>query len=427
MSADTLIVKNGTLIDGTGREAVTNAVVRISGNRISSVTAGPPAACPQDEHGVQVIDAAGKFVMPGLIDGHCHLSLHQGAVKGVRFPASAEFCTMWAARGATLALRAGVTSISVPGGKWFVDVTVRDSINGGLIEGPRVFAGGRALTPYGGIFDSEASWRGDLDDISGVLCNTVNDYVTEVRRQSKHGVDLIKVADSYWGDVQAISEEEVRAVVDEAHRRNVRVAIHSRGSGSTSAAARAGVDWIFHADFATDKDLDEVAEAGIPIMPAFTAAFLAVQNPDWLGMDDATHDRMKRQLDINLTAISNARDKGIPILVGTDTGNAAAFGHGKWHGHEPEILVKELGFTPMEAIESSTRLNAQVVGLEGELGTIEPGKLADLVIYDDNPLTDIGVLKDPARLSAVIKDGVEVDRTGPLGFRDLETEPGRAR
>jgi imidazolonepropionase-like amidohydrolase len=424
-----LLIKNGTLIDGLGGPPVKNPGIYIEGDTIKNLGAPKSADDAERWRSATTIDAENQYVMPGLIDGHCHLSLHQGALPGVTFTSSAEFCAFWAARTAAQTLHAGVTSISVPGGKWFADVRVRDGINGGLLEGPRVFSAGRALTSYGGIFDDDPAYFEDSEhssDSSGIVCNTVDEYLTEVRRQCKQGVDLIKIADSLWGDVQTIRQEEIAAVVGEAHRRNVRVTIHARGSGATRAAALAGVDWIMHADLASDEDLDVVAKAGTPIMPTFTAVYIGVEHGADLGFSVATRDRMKRQLDLNYRAIQEARKRGIPILAGSDTGNMSAWGHGKFHGREPEILVKQIGLSPIEAITSMTHLNAQVVGLSCRVGAIATEKLADIIIWDADPVADISILRRTEHLTVVIKGGAIVDRSRQ-GFRELPEEPPRAR
>jgi imidazolonepropionase-like amidohydrolase len=124
--------------------------------------------------------------------------------------------------------------------------------------------------------------------------------------------------------------------------------------------------------------------------------------------------------------IRNARDRGIPILSGSDTGNASAFSHGKWHGKEAELFVKEIGMTPMEAIVANTSGNAAIVNLADEVGVIAPGRLADIVIWDSDPLADITVLQRPTGISLIIKDGLIVDHEG-AGFRQLSEEPPRAR
>ncbi|WP_372052970.1 amidohydrolase family protein (plasmid) [Tistrella mobilis] len=424
-----LIIRNGTLIDGTGSAPVASARIVIEGNRITEVVTagGEPAAPMEAMPGDREIDAAGGWIMPGLIDGHVHLSSHQGFIPGVPFTSTPEYATLWTARIVAKVLHAGVTGISVPGGKWFVDATVREAVNGGLIEGPRIFCAGRALTPYGGIFDTSNPLTGKgSDDAVGVLCNTVDDYIRETRLQCRRGVDMIKIADSYWGDTQTVSREEISAVVDEAHRRGRKVSIHARGSGSTRDAALAGVDWIFHADLATDDDLDTVAACGVPIMPVFTQCQIITELSETDGFDPKMRDRIKAQLDTNFEAIRRARARGIEILVGTDSGNAAAFHHGRHHGREAEILVREIGMTPMEVLTAFTSRNAKVIGLDGQVGVIAQGMLADVIIWDADPLADITVLQQPERLKAVVKDGRLIDRSSTAGFLPLESEPRRA-
>ena len=400
-----LVIKNGTLIDGTGGRPRPNRRIMIRGGKIAEV--GPEG--PFDQSGrAGVIDAVGSFILPGLIDGHVHLSMFQGAPPGIGFPTSAEFCTLRAAQNLMPILRAGFTSVSAPGGKWFVDVTLREAVDSGMLQGPRIFCAGRALTPPGGIFDNRPSADGNLpDDATGVLCHTVEDFAIETRRQCARGVNMIKIADSRWGDEQTLSGETIAAVVEEAHRHGVKVSIHSRGSGSTRDAALAGVDWIFHADLATEDDLDTVAAAGIPIMPAFTQGEIWADHG--IGVAPAMRDRLKTQLDVNIKAMAAAKARGIRLLLGTDSGNAAMMTPGRWHGYEAAFFVKHLGYTPLEAIVLQTRENALAMGLQGKLGTIEPGMIADIVILDADPSENIAVLGDPAYVRAVIKDGKPLD------------------
>jgi imidazolonepropionase-like amidohydrolase len=419
----TLVIRNGTLIDGSGKPSARNDAIVIDGNRIKSTGTLPGDIRLEDHEAVDVIDAAGKWIMPGLIDAHCHMSYGYPLIKGEgrgKGTTRPEFSTLKAARSAQKVLRAGVTSISVPGGTWFTDVGVRDAIRLGLMEGPRMYVAGRMIVTYGCIEDDEPSWEGTPDHSIGKLCNTADEMVTEVRRQGKHGVNFIKMADSRSGESQMLAKEEISAVVGEAHRRNLRVAIHSRGAGSTRAAAEAGVDWIVHADLATDRDLDAVAKAGMPILP--TATFLAVvvelgkQQKVGAGQVQLDFNRMARHYELLGELMHKARKLGIKLLVGTDTGNNSFTPHGELHAKELEIFVKHGGYTPMQAIVAATRDNGYVVGLEGQVGEIVAGKFADIIVLDKDPLADITILQDQKNLAWVIKDGKIVDRE-----RDDET------
>jgi imidazolonepropionase-like amidohydrolase len=413
--AKTTIIRNGTLINGTGQPAAQNDAVVVQGNRILSVGAVPPQINVEDREHVETIDATDKWIMPGLIEGHCHLSFGQPAMPGLsvaRGTTSPEFSTIRAAKNAQIVLRSGITSLSIPGGTWFIDVALREAINAGMIEGPRIYCAGRFIVTYGSISDNEPSWMGTPEHVNGVLANSVSEMITEVRRQCKHGVDFIKMADSTWGDFQTISKEELEAVVGEAHRRNARIAIHSRGSESTRAAAEAGVDWIMHADLATKEDLEVVAEKGVRIMPTMTFLRHAIEVGRDFSRSDREVDQIKHNLEGSYSMLEHARALGVKVLCGTDSGNSTVMPYGELHANEMEIMVKYGGYTPMEAIVANTKENAFAVGLEGELGTIEAGKLADILILDKDPLADISVLKKGSHLSAVIKDGKKVNLSG---------------
>jgi len=321
----TIVISNGTMIDGTGNSPSRNEAIVIQGSRIKSTGRLPGDIRLEDSDNVEVINATGQWIMPGLIDAHTHLSYGNPRVPGEargRGTTRPEFNTLRAARNAQIVLRSGVTSISVPGGTWFTDVAVRDAIKLGLIEGPRVYCAGRMIVTYGSIEDEEPSWVGSPEHSIGVLCNTAADMVTEVRRQCKHGVDFIKMADSRSGETQTIAKEEIAAVVQEAHRRNARVAIHSRGSASTRAAAEAGVDWIMHTDLATEADLEAVAKAGVRIVPTATFVARVLEIGREVGQEQIQIDldRMKRNMD-GLVNVLQRGDLGPLRRLYTDRGD----------------------------------------------------------------------------------------------------------
>jgi imidazolonepropionase-like amidohydrolase len=414
-SKKTLVIRNGQLIDGSGTPTARNDAIVIEGNRIKSVGALPQDIQLEDRKSVEVIDAAGQWIMPGLIDAHCHVSYGYPLIKGEgkgKGTTRPEFLTLKSARSVQKVLRSGVTSISVPGGTWFTDVGVRDAIRLGLMEGPRMYVAGRMIVTYGCIEDDDPSWEGTPDHSIGKLCNTADEMVTEVRRQGKHGVNFIKMADSRSGESQMLAREEISAVVGEAHRRNLRVAIHSRGAGSTRAAAEAGVDWIIHADLATDRDLDAVAKAGMPILPTATFLWVVIDMGNRIGPENVQldHSRMMRHYDALGKLMHKCRTLGIKLMVGTDTGNNTFTPYGELHAKELEIFVKHGGYSPMEAIVAATKTNALAVGLEGQVGEIAPGRLADIIVLNKDPVADITVLQGGKHLTRVIKDGKIVDR-----------------
>lgn len=410
----TLVIRNGNLIDGSGAPTARNDTIVIASNRIKSVGPLPPDIQLEDRKNVAVIDGTGQWIMPGLIDAHCHVSYGYPPIKGEgkgKGTTRPEFSTLRSARSVQKVLRSGVTSISVPGGTWFTDVGVRDAIKLGLMEGPRMYVAGRMIVTYGCIEDDEPSWEGTPDHSIGKLCNTAHEMVTEVRRQAKHGVNFIKMADSRSGESQMLARDEIAAVVGEAHRRNLRVAIHSRGAGSTRAAAEAGVDWIVHADLATESDLEAVAKAGMPILPTATFLAVVIEMGNRLGPENVQldHSRMMRHFEALSKLMHKARELGIKLLVGTDTGNNAFTPYGELHAKELEIFVKHGGHSPMEAIVAATKTNALAVGLEGQLGEIAAGRLADIIMLDKDPIADITVLQGGKNLTRVIKDGKIID------------------
>jgi imidazolonepropionase-like amidohydrolase len=410
----TLVIRNGHLIDGSGAPIIRNDTIVVEGNQIKSIGALPPDIQLEDHKNVEMIDAGGQWIMPGLIDAHCHVSYGYPLIKGEgkgKGTTRPEFSTLKSARSVQKVLRSGVTSISVPGGTWFTDVGVRDAIRLGLMEGPRMYVAGRMIVTYGCIEDDEPSWEGTPDHSIGKLCNSADEMVTEVRRQGKHGVNFIKMADSRSGESQMLAKEEIAAVVGEAHRRNLRVAIHSRGAGSTRAAAEAGVDWIVHADLATDQDLEAVAKAGMPILPTATFLSVVIDLGNKLGPENVQidHSRMKRHFEALGKLMHKARELGIKLLVGTDTGNNSFTPYGDLHAKELEIFVKHGGFSPMEAIVAATKHNAYAVGLEGQVGEIARGRLADIIILNKDPIADIAVLQGGKHLTWVIKDGKVID------------------
>jgi imidazolonepropionase-like amidohydrolase len=429
MTAENLLLHGGTLIDGTGAPPRADAAVLVVDGRIRAVgvRAEVEGGVDRRDPALRVVDVAGRTIMPGLIDSHCHINYGEVETEEeLDLYTPMEYRAIRAVWNAQKVLRAGVTSICDPGSTGLVAVATRDAIEAGMFEGPRVTAGGRYLSTHQSITDYFPTWIGVPSTSSGVLTPTRDQMVNEVRRQAKEGVDVIKVGGSGQSvfnvyassEVEAFTLDELRAIVDEAHRLGKKVTIHARSGRSASDAARAGVDWIQHASFMSDEDLEAVVKAGTPICPTWT---LVANIAEWggaFGTPPALRDEFKRELDIAVKVIRRAYEAGVTLLAGTDSGFAAT-PYGFWHARELELFVRLLDLTPMEAILAATRNNTVTLRNGADVGTLEPGKLADLLVVDGDPLRDIGVLGDRSRLAMIVKGGTVVDTSRPWPERTV--------
>ena len=403
-----ILLENGTVIDGTGAAARRATSVLVGGNRIVEVgDAANIDLVPRGEN-LQVIDATGKTIMPGLIDGHCHLSYGESRTQEEQdLYTSVESRTLRAAFNAKKMLRAGVTSISQPGGSYYIGVAIRDAIKVGMVEGPRMTAAGRYLSTSNSLTDYYPDSVGVPDGSVGVLTNTVHEMISEVRHQVKNGVDLIKLADSPFGQYQAFTTDELKAISDLTHQLKKKVTIHARGPAEVSAAVDAGVDWIMHGNMMTDEVVEKLAASKIPLVPTLLLLANFAQWGDRVGAPAGQRDGCKRMLDKTADSLHRAHAAGVKFVLGTDSGFSVT-PYGEWHAREIELLMEYAGLSAMEGIQAATSNAAALVNLEGQVGEILPGRLADLLVVNGDPLANIRVLLEKDCIETVIKDGKEV-------------------
>ena len=412
-----------TLIDGTGREPIDNATLRIINGRVAAVWQGEARPYDQREPADEALELSGKTVMPGLIDAHCHISYGEGkTAEEVDVYGGAEWAAVRAVWNAQKVLQSGVTTFCDPGSTWNVAVTCRDAINNGMFVGPRIFAAGRHISADGAFADYFPSWLGMPVSAEGVLCPTADEMRREVRRQVKNRVDLIKIS----GDSQAqdtrldvgpcFSDEELSCIVSTAHGLGRKVTIHSRYAKTVAAAARAGVDWVIHASYMDSADIGLLLDKQIPICPTLTYTANIVQHGRDVGVDPNYIETKRRELDSLIETQRKAIEAGIPMMAGSEAGFAVT-PYGQWHARELELMVELLGITPLQAIMAGTRNNAKALGWDHEVGSLQPGRWADLLVLDGDPLSDIRVLGDPDCISAVYKGGAAVKRTGSMSVR----------
>lgn len=403
-----LLIENGNLIDGTGAPVKPATSVLVEGNSIVAVGADANRkAVPRDAR-LRVVDATGKWVMPGLIDVHCHMTYGESRAQEEQdIYTSVESRTLIAAWNAKKVLRAGVTSISQPGGSWNIGVALREGIKSGIVEGPRMTTAGRYLSTYNSLTDWYPSWIGVPDSSIGVSTNTIDEMRTEVRRQVKDGVDYIKLADSPFGNFQAFSNDEMKSVTDLAHQLGVAVTIHARGSAETSAAIDAGMDWIMHSNLMSDEVIDKLAHSGTPLVPTL---LLLANQAEWghlCGVPSRARTGAARMLERTAETYHKARAADVKFVVGTDTGFATT-PYGEWHARELELLIKYAGLSALEAIRAGTMDAAFAMGLAGKLGVVGKGYLADVIVISADPVANIRVLADRSCIDTVIKDGAVV-------------------
>ena len=395
-----MAIRAGRLIDGKSDAAIANAMILIEGNTIVSVTAGGSAPA-----GVELIDLSKSTVLAGFIDAHTHVLLN-GDITAEDYDAqllkeSIPYRAILAARNARIALDHGFTTMRdlETEGAMYADVDVKTAIANGEVPGPRMQVATRAMTPTGMYPLLGYSW--ELQVPKGVqYVDGVDGARMAVREQVMYGADWIKYysdrryhfeTDGVLHSMVNFTDEEAKAIVDEAHRLGKKVAAHSIGSDGIAAALRAGVDTIEHGDGLTDALIDEMVKKSVYWVPTITVgAYVAPgRGGNWTKM-----------VDTEKLAFQKALKKGVKIALGTDAGGF------DWkelnQAKEFEYYV-DYGMTPMQAIRSGTVIAAELLGWSDKLGTIEAGKWADLVAVSGDPLKDITELE---RVKFVMKAGI---------------------
>jgi imidazolonepropionase-like amidohydrolase len=415
---------SGKVIDGTGAPAIDDGVVVVVGDRLDWV--GERANLPErfSKMELESIDQPGLTVMPGLVDAHVHTSFGEArSEEELALYTPVAYRSMLAAWNAKKMLRAGVTSACDPASTFNIAVSLRDAIEAGIAVGPRLAAAGAQITTHQGLEDAFPSWMEFPVGQAGVLVKSRDEIIEAVRLQVKDGVDIVKVSGSNdsavtQGPVEgmAFTEDEFRILAEEVHRLGRKCTVHARTAASVRATAAAGFDWIMHASYMDSEGLDLVLDKQIPIVPTLT---LLVNILDSASGDAGASsiDVFKREVDAAAENLGRAHKEGVTLICGSESGWSLV-PYGEWHARELEIFVTHLGMTPLEAIHAATGAAAITVpGWADEIGTLTPGKLADVLVVDGDPLADIRILQARSRRTMVLKGGVAVDLATPIPER----------
>ena len=404
-----ILIANATIFDATGKAPFAGDLL-VDGNRIAAVTPAGRGGHAAD----QVIDANGRFLMPGMTEGHGHLSFENVTATENLITPPPEEQVFTAARGAKALIDAGFTSVyGASEAKLRLGVAVRNEVNAGRIPGPRIRAGGLEISVTGAMGDESH------DHNPRVGPSTIIDGPEEMRRAIRHhareGVDNIKLdvsGDPFYpgtpGHTTPMSFEEIEMAVKTAHAYGRKVNAHTRSIQGSKDCIRAGVDGLFHCEYSDEELLDmmEAAKDRIFVVPTIdlfhqmasggAAAFgITPDVAGWMGIPALIEESVRTH-----TAL---RKRGVRHLIGGDYGFAwsAQGTQARDIGH----FMHYYGYSAAEALVCATAHGGAAMRDEGDLGTLQPGKLADLVLVDGDVLADPALLLDPTKLLLIIKDG----------------------
>ncbi|HEX4131530.1 MAG TPA: amidohydrolase family protein [Pirellulales bacterium] len=421
----TTIIRNGQLVDGTGAPAVRDACLVIDDGCIRY--AGPVARAPTLPPKLTTIDARGGTILPGLVEAHFHPTYFNVAVLedlDVKYPV--EYVTLLASCNARLALECGYTSARSGGSLFNIDVWLKKAIDRDLVPGPRLAASGREICGVGGLMDWNPAFRKIGMEGLVLLVNGADEARAAVRKLVKDGVEWIKTYPT--GDAAApdtndhhtlcMTFEEMDAVVKTAHNHGLKVTGHCRATEGIKNALRAGYDTIEHGTFIDNEGLELLLARDVPCVPALYFEWASVELGPRFGLSQRVIDGHKETLEGGAESARRILRAGGRLGMGGDYGFA-------WNPHgdyarELSFFVKYVGFSPLEVLTCATKTGAQIIARGDELGTLEAGKLADVLVIDGDVLADIDLLQQRDRFIAVIQAGIVKAGATCVG-RELQT------
>jgi imidazolonepropionase-like amidohydrolase len=409
----------GKVIDGSLNPPIAQGAVVTEGETIAWV--GPTAQLParyQNDPGLRVVDLPGRSIMPGLIDGHTHISFGESRSEEENaLYTPVEFRTLKAIWYSKRVLQAGVTSAFDAATTYAVAQAVRDAIDSGMFEGPRFTVSGKQLTNHQGLEDSFPSNMEFPPGQSAVLVKTKEDLVEAIRLQVKDEVDAIKVSGSNDNLItpdalgtSAFTYEEFKLIADETHRLGRICSVHARSRDAALDCARAGFDNLFHASYIDDAGIEAALSNGCVITPTLTLLVNLLDAKQEVA-GASTMDATKREIEAAVRGLTRAYSAGVPLIAGSESGWSPV-PYGQWHAKEMQIFVEMLGMTPLQAIHANTLAATRLLPRYGhKVGKLEPGRLADILVVPGDPTADIKLLQKPSNFDFIFKGGEPIDRT----------------
>jgi imidazolonepropionase-like amidohydrolase len=411
LATGTTVIVNGTLVDGNGGTPVPNAAVVVTDGKIAY--AGPSSGSTPPPVGTPLIDARGGTIMPGLVEAHFHPTyFNVAALEDLDIKYPVEYVTLLAAANCKLALECGYTAARSGGSLFNIDVWLKKALENDLCPGPRLAASGREICGVGGLMDWNPDFRKIGMDGLVLLVSGADEARSAVRKLVKDGVEWVKTYPT--GDAAApdtndhhtlcMTFEEMNAVVATAHNHKLKVTGHCRANAGIKNALRAGYDAIEHGTFMDQEALDLLLTRDVPCVPALYFEYASVERGPEFKLSKRVIEGHQETLE------AGAESARMILKAGGRLGMGGDYGFG-WNPHgdyarELTFFVKYVGFTSLETITCATRTGAEIMGRADEFGTLEPGKLADIVVVDGDVVKDISLLEDRSRFIAVMQGGI---------------------
>lgn len=405
------VIRNGQLVDGTGAAPVSDGVLLVEDGLITY--AGGAEAAPTAPADAKVIDANGGTIMPGLVEAHFHPTyFNVAALEDLDIKYPVEYVTILAACNAKLALECGYTSARSGGSLFNIDVWLKLAIENDLVPGPRLAASGREICGAGGLMDWNPEFRKIGMEGLILLVSGADEARAAVRKLVKDGVEWVKTYPT--GDAAApdtndhhtlcMTFEEMHAVVQTAHNHKLKVTGHCRATEGIKNALLAGYDALEHGTFIDDETLDLLLERDVPVVPALYFEQMSIERGPEFGMSQAVIDGHQETLEGGAESARRILAAGGRLGMGGDYGFA-------WNPHgdyakELDFFVKYVGLKPLDVITCATKTGSEILGRNEEIGTLEVGKLADVLVVDGDVLADLSILQDRTRFITVMQGGV---------------------
>ena len=406
------VIRNGTIFTSNGNDPYRDGELHIVDGTITYVGSTHHAPAVQSSNSL-VIDAKGGTILPGLVEAHFHATyFNVETLEDLDIKYPVEYVTLLASQNAACALEHGYTSARSGGSLFNIDVWLKKAISEEVVRGPRLTASGREICGVGGLMDWNPDYRKIGMDGLVLLVNGPSEATAAVRKLVKDGVEWIKTyptGDAASPDMNdhhtlCMTFDEMQAVVTTAHNHNLKVTGHCRATKGIRNALLAGFDSIEHGTFMDDETMDLLLERDVPVVPALYFEKASILHGRKFGMSQQVIDGHQETLDAGTLSAQRIIREGGRLGLGGDYGFA-------WNPHgdyakELTFFVEHVGLTVKETLICATRTGAEIIGVQDKLGTLETGKIADILVVAGDVLDDISLIEDKQNLLAVIQNGI---------------------